>query len=322
MIKLQDSQIAQILPEYFSKKAEVQALSFALYRAVARLTGYCGNISVFSVIDESPGPVLDLLAIELDAQNYEDTLEIGIKRQLIKNAMLWHITLGTPSAVDGFVATKFGDARIEEWYEYGGQPHYFRIAVDVDKVPGSSLKKIMKELAAYKRLSAHLEAFNYTTAIDHSFLEQFLLFKLRIGFIMLAFSWDCRLLNGGQLLDGQYLLDAEKNYNIYSSILVSGCRFITPEFIDVGKQTLNIGGDFSKEKKRLSLNDHFGVNYWNAACWKAERKAYVKINAGHAAKECRMMVCVTIRKNLWFLDGTRFLDGQDILNAENKKEEL
>lgn len=135
MIKLQDSQIAQILPECFAKKAEVRAVSFAIHKAVERLIGYCGAIGVFASIDTATGNVLDLLAIELGTQYYDDSLPIQTKRKLIKNTLVWHMNAGTPQAVEELVASVFGSGKVEEWFEYGGDPYYFKVITDTAMTP-------------------------------------------------------------------------------------------------------------------------------------------------------------------------------------------
>lgn len=135
MIKLLDSQIAQILPECLSGRASVQALSFALHRAVERLIGHCGNTSVFAVIDAAPDYVLDRLAIELNTQYYDDSLETRTKRKLIKNTLVWYMSAGTPQAVEELVAAVFGEGEVTEWFEYGDEPYFFKITTNAQMTP-------------------------------------------------------------------------------------------------------------------------------------------------------------------------------------------
>lgn len=130
MIKLQDGQISQILPEYLSERDAVKALSFAIRQAVRQLIGYCQNISVFAVLDTAPEYILDLLALELNTQYYDDALEAGVKRRLIKNTLIWYISAGTPKAVEELVSSVFGTGEVREWYEYGDEPYYFKIITD------------------------------------------------------------------------------------------------------------------------------------------------------------------------------------------------
>ena len=76
MIKLRDSQIAQILPDKLAEIPEVQALSFAISEGMKRFVDYCANISVYAEIDSLPEYALDLLASELNTQYYDTELPI------------------------------------------------------------------------------------------------------------------------------------------------------------------------------------------------------------------------------------------------------
>lgn len=127
MIKLHDSNITDILPEFLAKKPEVIALGYALSMAIQRLLGYCQNIGIYNSIDTLPEQVLDLLAVELKTQYYDDTFSIEIKRALIKNTLNWYMYAGTVAAVTELVNAIFGDSEIEEWFDYGGDPYHFKI---------------------------------------------------------------------------------------------------------------------------------------------------------------------------------------------------
>lgn len=165
MIKLQDSQIAQILPEYLSDRASVQALSFALYRAVKRLVWYCGNIGVFAVIDTAPDYVLDMLAIELNTQYYDDSLPLQAKRRLIRNTMVWYMSAGTPQAVEELVAAVFGDGEVAEWFEYGDDPYYFKIATNAQMTPEMNAQFSMM-LERVKNARSHIRAIEIHRTVE------------------------------------------------------------------------------------------------------------------------------------------------------------
>lgn len=157
MIRLQDSQITQILPDYLSRETHVQALSYALGQAVKRLIDYCENTAVFATIDSASGDVLDLLALELDTQYYDDSMPIAQKRELIKNTMVWYMRAGTPAAVEELISTVFGKGKVEEWFQYGGQPYMFRVMTSAD----SSLEAITqfeKLIQKIKNIRSHIES--------------------------------------------------------------------------------------------------------------------------------------------------------------------
>lgn len=127
MIKLKDSNITDIMPEAFTSDAKNIALGYALQRATQRLLQYSVSTSVYAAIDAADDAVLDMLAAELDTQYYDVTLDIEAKRRLVKNTLVWHMTSGTPAAVEELVAAVFGEGEVKEWFEYGDDPFYFKI---------------------------------------------------------------------------------------------------------------------------------------------------------------------------------------------------
>lgn len=127
MIKLKDSNITDIMPEAFTSDPKNIALGYALQRAMQRLLVYSGATSVYATIDTANDAVLDMLAAELDTQYYDVALDLATKRRLVKNTLIWHMTSGTPAAVEELVAAVFGEGEVKEWYEYGDEPYYFKI---------------------------------------------------------------------------------------------------------------------------------------------------------------------------------------------------
>lgn len=127
MIKLRDSNITDILPEAFTSDPQNIALGYALQRAMKRLLGYSRTTSVYSSMDAADDDVLDMLAAELDTQYYDVELDVEAKRKLVKNTLIWYGKAGTPAAVEELITSVFGEGKVEEWFDYGGEPYHFRV---------------------------------------------------------------------------------------------------------------------------------------------------------------------------------------------------
>lgn len=127
MIRLKDSNITDILPEVFTADPKITALGYAIQKAMQRFLSYSQTTSVYSTIDSADDSVLDMLAAELDTQYYDATLDLTTKRNLVKNTLIWHMTSGTPAAVEELVAAVFGEGEVKEWFEYGDDPFYFKV---------------------------------------------------------------------------------------------------------------------------------------------------------------------------------------------------
>ena len=157
MVDLYNSNITDILPEVFSKKPEVQALGYAVNKAMQRLMGYCKNIGIYNSIDTLPERVLDLLAIEFNTQYYEDTLDIKIKRELIRNTFVWYTRTGTPAAVTEVVEAIFGNGEIEEWFQYGGEPYHFKVITYNVSATDEMLKQMEAIVSSVQNVRSRLE---------------------------------------------------------------------------------------------------------------------------------------------------------------------
>lgn len=157
MISLYDAQITDILPEYLKKSDDVKALSYAVSCAMQRAIDHSRNISVCAAIDTLPENILDLLALELNTQYYDDSASVYVKRELIKNTLKWYQHTGTPAAVEEAVAAVFGNGTIEEWFEYGGEPYHFKINTSTMNTTDDMVQRITKAISSVQSVRSYLE---------------------------------------------------------------------------------------------------------------------------------------------------------------------
>ncbi len=160
VIKFEDSEIAQILPNCLKIKPDVKAISYAIKNAVGKVIAYSKLICVYSAIDTIPEKILDLLAVELRSQYYDDSLNVTKKRKIIKNTLLWYKTAGTPSAVQELIETVFEVGEVQEWFEYGGNPYRFKVVTNVGPEYESIIEfeKILKKV---KNIRSHLDSVEF-----------------------------------------------------------------------------------------------------------------------------------------------------------------
>lgn len=134
MINFYDGEIKDILPANLMEDPAAQAFSYALREGTRLLNRYTQLCYMYCNIETAPNDVVDLLAKELRTQYYSDAMELNIKRNLVKNTLIWYMSAGTPGAVEELVEASFGDGEVKEWFEYGGKPYFFKVIVDADKV--------------------------------------------------------------------------------------------------------------------------------------------------------------------------------------------
>lgn len=165
MIKLTDARLTDALPKTLAEQPWVQALAEASRKMRRRVIAYADRTRLFCDIDEASEEALDALAVELQTPLYKNDYPLTVKRQIVKNSMLYYIRSGTRGAVEELLADIYQGAEVEEWFEYGGEPNYFRVAIDISRttVPVAEMAPAELEswLYSVKRASSALESLSY-----------------------------------------------------------------------------------------------------------------------------------------------------------------
>lgn len=165
MIKLTDARLTDALPKTLAEQPWVQALAEASRKMRRRVMAYADRTRLFCDIDEASEEALDALAVELQTPLYKNDYPLTVKRQIVKNSMLYYIRSGTRGAVEELLADIYQGAEVEEWFEYGGKPNHFRVAIDISRttVPVAEMAPAELEswLYSVKRASSALESLSY-----------------------------------------------------------------------------------------------------------------------------------------------------------------
>lgn len=165
MIKLTDARLTDALPKTLAEQPWVQALAEASRKMRRRVMAYADRTRLFCDIDEASEEALDALAVELQTPLYKNDYPLTVKRQIVKNSMLYYIRSGTRGAIEELLADIYQGAEVEEWFEYGGKPNYFRVAIDISRttVPVAEMAPAELEswLYSVKRASSALESLSY-----------------------------------------------------------------------------------------------------------------------------------------------------------------
>lgn len=162
MIDLYYGNITDILPDYFRNDPKVKALGFAMSKAIKKLIDYSIQTRVFSAIDNASDEVVDLLALELNTQYYEESLDITVKRNLVKNTFLWYKNAGTTKTVRELISTIFGEGEIVEWWqnEEETDPFTFRIITEAP-ITGDEVAEFTRMIANVTNVRSHLDAIEF-----------------------------------------------------------------------------------------------------------------------------------------------------------------
>lgn len=105
---------------------------YALARAIEAGLNYAleiidAGVAMLQDTDAMPEWRLDELAWEYNVTWYDSKATLEEKRQTIADARRIYGIAGTPEAVLGALNGVFGAGRLEEWWQYDGEPGHFNV---------------------------------------------------------------------------------------------------------------------------------------------------------------------------------------------------
>lgn len=122
------------------------------------------KLSTFDALEKLSTAELDDLAEELNCIWYDKSFSDLEKRVLLANTDQVFARIGTVAAVESVIESVFGGGYVEEFWEYGGDPHHFKIAVDNPSALTDERKaKLLRILDKVKRKSQWLDEIFATT---------------------------------------------------------------------------------------------------------------------------------------------------------------
>jgi phage tail P2-like protein len=163
MIDLQTIKLIDLIPANIRNDPQVAAAAEALDQQLQTVTHAIPGVAIMYNIDNLPDPWVDELAWQWRAPFYDQALPLEQKRELVKKALAWHKRKGTPSAVEELIATVFGSGTVQEWFEYGGEPGYFKVQTSDPSATTDKAKEFLAAVNSVKNTRSWLESIEITT---------------------------------------------------------------------------------------------------------------------------------------------------------------
>ena len=161
-MRLSTLEFIRLLPQFMCDDCAVRGLAAAIDQIVPDIAESCAKLSTWDHIDDMTEEELDSLAWELNILWYDYGATLETKRALVKDSDMVYQRLGTKWAVENVIQTYFGDGYIREWFEYGGDPGYFRVYSTNPTLTSERLTEFMNILDKVKRYSSKLEGIYIT----------------------------------------------------------------------------------------------------------------------------------------------------------------
>lgn len=151
------------LPPTLKDDPEINALGRAIAEQLQITARQIRQNIIYARIDELDEQTLDILAYDLHVDWYDHSYPIEVKRQTIKDSVKIHRRLGTKYAVETALGAVFPGTRVEEWFEYDGDPYTFRVIINATEngVTAAQQAAVLERVIFYKNLRSHLEAVRF-----------------------------------------------------------------------------------------------------------------------------------------------------------------
>lgn len=157
MIKLYDAKLIDSIPRIMAEQPWSRAISKAVEKQHKRIIVFADRVMLYANIDNLSSELLDIIAVEMKVQAYSESYNISLKRTLIKGAITYWSKAGTKKAVADICTDIFGDAEVQEWFDYGGTAGYFKVSTANPSITEDNVNDFKVAIESVKRCSAWLE---------------------------------------------------------------------------------------------------------------------------------------------------------------------
>lgn len=157
---------ADFLPEPLKQDEKMKTLAAAVTEQLLQVSGNIEDVLIYSRIDELPEALVDILAYDMHVDWYDYSYPLEVKRNILKRSVRVHKKMGTKYAVEQALGAIWAESEIEEWFQYGAEPHHFHVICDTRRESiMASYTEIVNAVKMYKRLSSHMDDVTYQSRI-------------------------------------------------------------------------------------------------------------------------------------------------------------
>lgn len=156
-MELKDIDLIKLCPSFMREDKSNQILANGVSNIFQIWSNDLDRLSVINQLDNLRETELDQLASDMNIFWYDYNASIAVKRGLIKNAKLVFNRLGTVWAVESVMNDYLPQSELQEWFDYEGEPGYFRLITDNTDILRTDIKVFLNILKGIKRRSVWLE---------------------------------------------------------------------------------------------------------------------------------------------------------------------
>ena len=165
MNNIEDYFIHKNLPQSLDKE-NVQEVAKVVDDTLLSFDKTIAEVLIYPAIDMLGSELINTLAIQMHCDFYDDTLPLDVRRNLVKNSIAWHRIKGTPAAVEQMIQTVYQTGVVEEWFDYGGEPFFFKVNLGDSQITTQKIKNLIKMINVSKNVRSWIEVLRFSKSID------------------------------------------------------------------------------------------------------------------------------------------------------------
>ena len=169
-MKIDNPNMIKLLPNWMRTDEANAALSSAMDELIKAPGERVKTPRTWDQLENLTDEELDETAWELGIDWWVSSWEREQKIRTIRMAGAIMEKRGTKWAVEQLAIAAFGLGEVTEWFEYGGDPFYFKILTSATLTPGA-INQILNMIGRVKNARSHIEAISVTRRIDQRSLR-------------------------------------------------------------------------------------------------------------------------------------------------------
>lgn len=163
MSSLYDLSLNELVPLSIKNDSEVQNSIAVLDDEFELIKDTLDGLYIYSAIDTLPMDIIQLLAWQFNITDKNSGWLLATseqeKRNLVKNAIILHKTKGTKYSVLKAIESLNLEGTVQEWFEYDGTPHHFKVIIDSIGIPytENDILNLENYVRYYKNARSYLD---------------------------------------------------------------------------------------------------------------------------------------------------------------------
>lgn len=152
---------------------DAAALAEVTARLLARRPEEIDRLRIYPNIHRLDEKLLDLLAYDFKVDWWDADYNLAEKRRTLADSWRVHKLLGTKSAVETALRAIYPNAEVQEWFEYGGEPYFFKLNIDLTGEISNAARpwRVLERVNFYKSLRSHVDKIVFTFVLPPATLR-------------------------------------------------------------------------------------------------------------------------------------------------------